>query len=204
MVKRCADRYAAGEAMSDRSSRPRSMPDKTCPATTKRIVSLRLRLRKRIGPVQLAAALGVAPSTAHRVLVLCRLNRWAHVDRATGEPVRRYEHDAPGDLLHVDVKQCPRTFCGLSIAGCSTPSLDGFPALSCTGAVKPRSDGKHWLSTSTTEGPPSPPGSQPKRYSPTLHLRRPPPEMGYRAPQGRRSLGWPEEGDAAFWVELRA
>jgi hypothetical protein len=28
----------------------------------------------------------VAPSTAHRVLVRCRLNRIAHVDRATGEP----------------------------------------------------------------------------------------------------------------------
>ena len=102
-VKRWADRYAAGESMIDRSSRPRSMPAKTCPATTKRIVSL--RLRKRIGPVQLAAAVGVAPSTAHRVLVRCRLNRLSHVDRATGEPVRRYEHAAPGDLLHVDVKK---------------------------------------------------------------------------------------------------
>lgn len=102
-VKRWAERYAAGEPMSDRPSRPRSMPGKTCPATTKRIVSL--RLRKRIGPVQLAAAVGVAPSTAHRVLVRCGLNRLSHVDRATGEPVRRYEHEHPGDLLHVDVKK---------------------------------------------------------------------------------------------------
>ncbi len=77
------------------------MPAKTCPATTRRIVSL--RLRKRLGPVQLAALTGVAPSTAHRVLVRCRLNRLSHVDRATGEPVRRYEHDHPGALLHVDV-----------------------------------------------------------------------------------------------------
>src|SRR5690349_12628598 len=89
--------------MTDRSSRPRSMPAKTSAATTKRIVAL--RLRKRLGPVQLAAATGVAPSTAHRVLVRCRLNRLAHVDRATGEPVRRYEHDHPGALLHVDVKK---------------------------------------------------------------------------------------------------
>jgi hypothetical protein len=29
----------------------------------------------------------------------------AHVDRATGHPVRRYEHAAPGDLIHVDVKK---------------------------------------------------------------------------------------------------
>ena len=49
-------------------------------------------------------AVGVAPSTVHRVL-RCRLNRLAHVDRATGEPVRRYEHPHPGAMLHVDVKK---------------------------------------------------------------------------------------------------
>jgi len=27
------------------------------------------------------------------------------VDRATGEPIRRYEHDHPGSLIHVDVKK---------------------------------------------------------------------------------------------------
>jgi hypothetical protein len=35
------------------------------------------------------------------------MSRWAtatHFDRATGRPVRRYEHDAPGDLVHVDIK----------------------------------------------------------------------------------------------------
>ena len=41
----------------------------------------------------------------HAVLVRCRLNRLSHVDRVTGEPVRRYEHDHPGSLLHVDVKK---------------------------------------------------------------------------------------------------
>jgi transposase InsO family protein len=102
-VKRWAARYAAGEAMTDRSSRPHSMPAKTSPATTRRIVAL--RLRKRLGPVQLAALTGVAPSTAHRVLARCRLNRLSHVDRATGEPVRRYEHEHPGAMLHVDVKK---------------------------------------------------------------------------------------------------
>jgi transposase InsO family protein len=33
------------------------------------------------------------------------MNRLTHLDRATGEPIRRYEHDQPGDLLHVDVKK---------------------------------------------------------------------------------------------------
>ena len=102
-VKRWAVRYAAQEPMSDRSSRPHRMPAKTPPATTKRIVSL--RMRHRLGPVQLAAHVGVAPSTVHRVLCRCRINRLSHVDRATGEPVRRYEHDRPGAMLHVDVKK---------------------------------------------------------------------------------------------------
>ncbi len=39
------------------------------------------------------------------MLVRCRLNRLTHLDRATGEPIRRYEHERPGDLLHVDVKK---------------------------------------------------------------------------------------------------
>ncbi len=64
-----------------------------------------LRWKQRLGPVEIAARVGCAPSTAHRVLVRCRINRLAHVDRATGEPVRRYEHPHPGDLLHVDVKK---------------------------------------------------------------------------------------------------
>lgn len=102
-VTRWARRDAAGEPITDRTSRPHTMPAKTDGATTRRIVSL--RLGKRIGPVQLAAATGVAPATAHRVLTRCRLNRLSHVDRATGEPVRRYEHDRPGAMLHVDVKK---------------------------------------------------------------------------------------------------
>ncbi|GAB2754968.1 hypothetical protein GCM10027039_11770 [Terrabacter koreensis] len=39
------------------------------------------------------------------MLSRCRLNRLSQVDRATGEPLRRYEHEHPGDLLHVDVKK---------------------------------------------------------------------------------------------------
>jgi transposase InsO family protein len=70
---------------------------------TKRCVSLRQRLRE--GPVQLAARLGIAPSAVHRILRSARLNRLAYVDRATGEPIRRYEHDHPGSLVHADVKK---------------------------------------------------------------------------------------------------
>ncbi len=102
-VKRWSDRYLAGEPMHDRLSRPRSSPDKTNRSTTKRSVSLRMRLRE--GPVQLAARLGIAPPTVHRILTSARLNRLSHVDRATGEPIRRDEHPRPGSLIHVDVKK---------------------------------------------------------------------------------------------------
>jgi transposase InsO family protein len=58
-----------------------------------------------MGPVQIADLIGVPASTVHAVLVRCRLNRLTHLDRATGERIRRYEHEHPGDLLHVDVKK---------------------------------------------------------------------------------------------------
>ena len=92
-VKRWVDRYRAGESMQDRSSRPKTSPNKTDKATTKRCVSLRIRLRE--GPVQLAARLGIAPSTVHRILAGARLNRLSYVDRESGEPTGRYEHPTP-------------------------------------------------------------------------------------------------------------
>ena len=102
-VKRWADRYGVGEDTRDRSSRPHHSPNKTHPKVVKRCIGLRMRLRE--GPVQLAPRLGIAPSTVHRILSSCHLNRLTQVDRATGEPVRRYEHDHPGAMLHVDVKK---------------------------------------------------------------------------------------------------
>jgi|BarGraNGADG00312_2_1021985.scaffolds.fasta_scaffold27289_2 hypothetical protein len=100
-VKRWVERYRADESMEDRSSRSKTSPDKTPAKVMKRLVSLRLRG----GPVQLAARVGIAPSTAHQLLVRCRLNRLSHLDRATGEPVPGYKHDHPGSLIHVDVKK---------------------------------------------------------------------------------------------------
>ena len=92
-VKRWVDRDLAGESMNDRTSRPKTSPNETPKTVTKRCVSLRMRLRE--GPVQLAARLGIAPSTVHRILTTARLNRLSYVDRATGEPIRRYEHPPP-------------------------------------------------------------------------------------------------------------
>ena len=102
-AKKWAERYrhegVAG--MVDRSSRPRHSPTKTSPAVVRKIV--RLRWRRRLGPVQIGGQLAVPASTVHAVLVRCRINRLNHIDRVTGEPLRRYEHPHPGSLIHVDV-----------------------------------------------------------------------------------------------------
>jgi transposase-like protein len=96
-------RQAGRAGLADRSSRPHQMPRLT-PAPLVRKIK-HLRLKRRWGPVGIAVKLGMAASTVHRVLVRLRLNRLAWMDRSTGAVVRRYEHPAPGSLVHVDVKK---------------------------------------------------------------------------------------------------
>ena len=98
---RYRDEGVAG--MADRSSAPHRQAGRTPTPVVRRIVAL--RLRHRLGPVAIADQLGMQASTVHAVLVRCRLNRLTHLDRVTGERIRRYEHERPGDLLHVDVKK---------------------------------------------------------------------------------------------------
>jgi transposase InsO family protein len=89
--------------MADRSSAPHRQPNRTPAPVVRKIVHL--RWKQRLGPVEIGDRLGLPASTVHAVLVRCRINRLTHVDRATGEPIRRYEHERPGDLIHVDVKK---------------------------------------------------------------------------------------------------
>lgn len=104
-AKRWADRYTehGSAGMTDRSSRPHHHPSRTPEPTVRKIVHL--RWKQRLGPVHIAGRLGMPASTVHAVLTRCRINRLSHIDRATGEPVRRYEHAHPGAMLHVDVKK---------------------------------------------------------------------------------------------------
>jgi transposase InsO family protein len=107
-AKKWADRYRSEgpTGMADRSSRPHRQPHRTPQPVVRKIVHL--RWKQRLGPVEIGDRLGMPSSTVHAVLVRCRLNRLTHVDRATGEPIRRYEHERPGDLLHMDVKKLGR------------------------------------------------------------------------------------------------
>ncbi len=102
---RWAGRYReSGPAgMADRSSRPRHSPARLPVRTERRIIAL--RVTQRLGPARIAWRLGLNPSTVHRVLTRYRCPRLACLDRATGVPVRRYERDYPGELVHVDVKK---------------------------------------------------------------------------------------------------
>lgn len=104
-AKRWADRYrAVGAAgMCDRPSRPRTCPARTAQRIERRIV--KLRVAKRLGPARIGARLGLHASTVHRVLARYGCPPLAHLDRGTGRRVRRYEHAAPGDLVHVDIKK---------------------------------------------------------------------------------------------------
>jgi transposase InsO family protein len=104
-AKRWADRYRrlGADAMRDASSRPHHSPLRTPVPVIRRVVHL--RWKHRLGQVQIAERVGLAPSTVHKILVRNQINRLTHIDRATGEPIRRYEHDHPGAMLHADVKK---------------------------------------------------------------------------------------------------
>jgi transposase len=96
-----------GEAgLVDRSSRPMRSPRRT-PVRVERQIEA-LRRRTKLGPVRIAIRLQMPASTVHRVLVRRQLNRLSWMDRPTGRVIRRYEHEHPGDLVHVDVKKLGR------------------------------------------------------------------------------------------------
>ena len=98
-------RYLAeGEAgLRDRSSRPKVSPRSIAPAKALAIVELR---RRRLTQARIAASLGVSKSTVGRVLARAGLSRLR--DLEPSEPVVRYEHRHPGDLVHIDTKKLGR------------------------------------------------------------------------------------------------
>ncbi|MFJ6862516.1 IS481 family transposase [Streptomyces werraensis] len=99
--------YSEGDSgLHDRSSRPRRTPHRTAAATEAALC--RLRQDRKLGPARLGPILGLPASTVHRILTRQGLNRLAFLDRPTGQVIRRYERDRPGELIHVDVKKLGR------------------------------------------------------------------------------------------------
>jgi len=105
-VRKWRDRFRAhGEAgLVDRSSRPKRSPNRTSRGRCREVV--RLRTTHRWGADHIAHETGLAASTVQSILNRAGLGRLDRGDRATDrEPVRRYERDRPGELVHVDVKK---------------------------------------------------------------------------------------------------
>jgi len=89
--------------LTDRSSRPHRLYRPTPAAMVALIEALR---RQRWTGKQIAAEVGVSPATVSRVLRRLGLNRIAALEPA--EPVRRYEREHPGELIHIDIKKLGR------------------------------------------------------------------------------------------------
>lgn len=105
MVRKWYGRYLVdGQAgLADRSSRPRYSPNKIKPGKALAIVELR---RRRLTQARIAQSLGVSKSTVGRVLKTAGLSRLR--DLEPSEPVVRYEHERPGDMVHIDTKKLGR------------------------------------------------------------------------------------------------
>jgi transposase InsO family protein len=98
-------RYLAeGQAgLNDRSSRPHRLYRPTPQPTVERIGALR---RQRWSGKQIAHEVGVSPATVSRILKRQGLNNLESLEPAV--PVRRYERDHPGELIHIDIKKLGR------------------------------------------------------------------------------------------------
>jgi transposase InsO family protein/transposase len=91
------------DGLRDRSSRPLSSDGQTPQATCDAIEVLR---RQRYTGKQIAVEVGVSPATVCRVLKRRGLNKLSALEPA--EPIRRYEREKPGELLHLDIKKLGR------------------------------------------------------------------------------------------------
>jgi len=98
-------RYRADGAtgLCDRSSRPFCSPARLPQALVDQIIELR---RQHMPGYEIARRTAVSPASVSRILQRARLNRWRDLHPAP--PVQRYEHAAPGDLLHLDIKGMTR------------------------------------------------------------------------------------------------
>ncbi len=100
-LTRYRDEGIAG--LKDRSSRPHKLNRPTPDHVVAQIIDLR---RQRLCGKHIAKLTGVSPATVSRVLRAAGLSRAK--DLEPKEPERRYEHDAPGDMIHLDIKKLGR------------------------------------------------------------------------------------------------
>ena len=104
-VGKWVSRYRAEGAggLLDRSSRPHRSPRRLSSSLADRVLELR---RGHMPGYEIARRTGASPASVSRILRRARLSRWR--DLNPPPPVQRYEHPAPGDLLHLDIKGMTR------------------------------------------------------------------------------------------------
>jgi transposase InsO family protein len=102
IVARWEERYRllGREGMADRSSRPRRSPGTTQDAIAEQVIALR---RQRLTGRHIAQMTRVSPATVSRILRRAGLNRMSQLVPA--EPIRRYQREQPGELIHIDIKK---------------------------------------------------------------------------------------------------
>ena len=95
---------AEGEqGLLDRSSRPLCQPRKTPDDRVQAVARLR---RLRMTAAEIAETLRMALSTVSLILKRLGLGRRSRLEPL--EPVNRYEHQSPGELVHLDIKKLAR------------------------------------------------------------------------------------------------
>ena len=106
-------RYLASgvDGLLDRSSRPHRSPRRLASSLAERVVELR---RTHMPGYEIARRTGASPASVSRILRRARLSRWR--DLNPPPPIQRYEHAAPGDLVHLDIKGMTR-FSEVSLRG---------------------------------------------------------------------------------------
>lgn len=117
--RQCAHRWVSrfrqhgALGLRDRSSRAHRHPRATPLALTQEL--LELRRTERLGRDELARRTGLSPSTTSRLIARAGLPALHELDPVTGIRIRasrrtrvRYEREAPGDLIHIDVKKLGR------------------------------------------------------------------------------------------------
>lgn len=103
-AKWCARWRAEGErGLLDRSSRPLRQPRRTPEDRVAAVLRLR---RLRMTATEIAEVLRMALSTVSLILKRAGLGRRSRLEPL--EPTNRYEHQRPGELVHLDVKKLAR------------------------------------------------------------------------------------------------
>lgn len=87
----------------DRSSCPLRSPWRLPETVVVQVIELR---RQHTPGYEIARRTGISPASISRILRRVQLSRWRDLHPAP--PVQRYEHAAPGDLLHLDIKGMTR------------------------------------------------------------------------------------------------